>query len=154
MVENFILKAQSVEPPVSEINLDLAVELVFGTEGNNVADECSTPFHVDSGTPYGHGLCRHRNRHRGRLMSSGSDQKELADATWEVGGAAMMQATKITKLLAAKHAAPAPAAAVMSGTVMLPSVGGTSEEALMLDKNLAEHGCATAKKGKGNAFRH
>jgi len=58
-----------------------------------------------------------------------SDQKELADATWEVGGAAMMQATKITKPLAAKHAAPAPAAAVMSGTVMLPSVGGTSEEA-------------------------
>lgn len=77
-----------------------------------------------------------------------SGQKKLADAAWEVSGAAMMQATKITNLLALRHSAPAPAEAVVPSSVRLPRIGGTSEEALMLDRALAERCCAVAERAK------
>lgn len=71
---------------------------------------------------------------------------KLADTAWEVSGAAMMQATEITKLLATCYSAPAPAEAVVSNTVMLPNIGSTSDEAIMFDRALAERVCATAKR--------
>lgn len=65
-------------------------------------------------------------------------RKMFADAAWSMSGAAMMQATQITNRLASHHCAPAPAGAVVAYSVQLPRIGHTSQEALVLDRAIAE----------------
>jgi bacterioferritin (cytochrome b1) len=77
-----------------------------------------------------------------------SGQKKLADFAWQMSGAAMMQATEITKFLALRHSAPAPAEAVVPNSVPWPRIGGTWEEALMLDRALAERCRAAAERAE------
>ena len=65
-------------------------------------------------------------------------ERELADATWEMSGAAMMHATGIVNSLAPHHVAPDPARAVVRGDVALPRVAATRPDALANDRRLAE----------------
>jgi bacterioferritin (cytochrome b1) len=75
-------------------------------------------------------------------------KKKLADVTWEVSGAAMMQATEITNLLALRYTAPSPAEVVVPNSVQLPRIGRTLEEVLVCDRALAERCCAVAERAK------
>lgn len=69
-----------------------------------------------------------------------SGDKTLANTAWEISGAAMMQATQITKLLAEHGLAPAPRNAVLSSLpVNRPLIGLRSDQALANDKALAKH---------------
>jgi len=71
-----------------------------------------------------------------------SGNRARADAAWEIGGAAMMQATKITRLLAGHRIAPAPQLAVAAACpVRAPRIELTSDGALHMDRILARH-CA------------
>lgn len=69
-----------------------------------------------------------------------ADHNALADMAWEVSGAAMMQATQITNLLAERSQAPAPRNAVRASLpVIRPRTGLRSDQALAHDKALAKH---------------
>jgi len=71
-----------------------------------------------------------------------SGNRARADAAWEISGAAMMQATKITRLLAGHRIAPAPQLAVAAACpVQAPRIELTSDGALHMDRSLALH-CA------------
>ena len=69
---------------------------------------------------------------------------DLADATWEMSGAAMMHATSIVETLAPRHAAPQPARAVARGDVGPPRLAAARPEALANDRLLAERCRAAA----------
>lgn len=63
--------------------------------------------------------------------------KKFADAAWSMSGAAMLQATQITNILASHRCAPSPAGAVVAYSVQLPRIGHTSQDALMFDRAIA-----------------
>ena len=69
---------------------------------------------------------------------------DIADAVWEMSGAAMMHAAGIVNSLALRHVAPDPARAVMQGNVALPCVPAAPPDALASDHLLAERCCAAA----------
>ncbi len=69
-----------------------------------------------------------------------SGETEKAGMAWEVSGAAMMQATALTKGLAARGLAANPAVAVKrDGAVPHPRMAFTSVEAEIADRELAAH---------------
>lgn len=70
-------------------------------------------------------------------------ERELADATWEMSGAAMMHATGIVNARAPHQVAPRPARAVVRGKVALPRVSAARPDALANDRRLAD-GCRAA----------
>ena len=64
--------------------------------------------------------------------------RSRANAAWEISGAAMMQATQVTRLLANRGVAPAPHLAILSSyPVHLPRVALESDQALERDRTLA-----------------
>ena len=74
-------------------------------------------------------------------------EHELADAVWEMSGAAMMHATSIVNALAPRHVAPSPARAVArGGDAALPRVAAAPPDALANDRLLAEQCRAAASR--------
>ena len=74
-------------------------------------------------------------------------EHELADAVWEMCGAAMMHATSIVNALAQRHVALRPARAVArGGDVALPRVAAAPPDALANDRLLAERCRAAASR--------
>ena len=73
-------------------------------------------------------------------------ERDLADATWEMSGAAMMHATGIVNALAPRHAAPQPACAVVRGDVALPRIAAARPDALAHDRRLTERCRAAASR--------
>ena len=65
-------------------------------------------------------------------------ERECAQFAWEVSGAAMMQATAMTKLLARHHLAPNPARSLEQMChVILPEIADDSNQAIEADRALA-----------------
>ena len=75
-------------------------------------------------------------------------ERDLADAIWEMSGAAMMHATGIVNALAPRHRAPRPtrAAGRDNCDVALPRVAAARREALEYDRRLAERCRAAASR--------
>ena len=65
-------------------------------------------------------------------------ERDLADSTWEMSGAAMMHAAGIVNALAPRHVAPEPTRAAMQGKAALPCVAAARPDALANDRRLAE----------------
>ena len=79
-------------------------------------------------------------------------ERELADATWEMSGAAMMHATGIVNALAPRQVAPRPTRAVVRGEVALPRVAAARPDALESDRQLADQ-CRAAANRAASAQR-
>ena len=79
-------------------------------------------------------------------------EHDLADAVWEMSGAAMMHATSIVNSLAPRHVAPHPARAVLRGDAALPRVAAAPHDALANDRLLAGQ-CRAAASRAADAQR-